>query len=122
MNRRFVFKRTGHTDVREWKRNQEKYKKSIIEGEDGRIGYVYIFKLYDNYYKIGKTVNVAERMKVLKASCPTLNCAWSAHVRDMVIVEKELHKFFKNKKLNREIFTLEYKDILEADRIADKYR
>jgi predicted GIY-YIG superfamily endonuclease len=122
MSRRFTFKRTGYSDVRKWKRDNEKFKRSIIDGSDGRVGYVYVFRLYDGFYKIGKTTNITERMKALQASCPTLNCVWSAHVRDMVIVEKELHKFFKKKKYEREVFMLEPKDIMEADRIADKYR
>lgn len=122
MNRKFNFKRSGWQDVRAWKKNNEKFKKSIVEGANGRVGYVYIFRLYDGYYKIGKTSNVLERMKALQASCPTLTCVWSAHVRDMVIVEKELHQHFKKKKVEREVFRLDPNDVRQADHIADKYR
>lgn len=122
MGRNIVRKKYGYHDIRAWKRNKELLDKSIKEGANGRVGYVYIFKLYDNFYKIGYASDIQGRMKTLRASCPTLNCIWSAHVRDMVIVEQKLHKHFKKKKYDREIFILSPNDIKEADLIADKYR
>lgn len=118
----FTRKHYSHQDIRAWKRNKEQEKKAIQEGKDGRVGHVYIFKLYDGYYKIGCTYSIPQRMKALKSSCPTLQCVWSAHVRDMLIVEQELHKYFHKKKVEREIFLLDPHDVVEADRIADKYR
>lgn len=119
---RMTRKYYGYSDIREWKKNKEKDKKAVRDGKNGRVGHVYIFRLYDGYYKIGSTYCIPDRMKTLKASCPTLHCVWSAHVRDMVFVEQELHNFFRHKKLEREIFVLDPKDVIEADRIADKYR
>lgn len=122
MSRIITRKHYGYQDIRSWKRGKEMFKKSVIEGKFGKVGNVYIFKLYDGYYKIGYTYDIPQRMKDLQASCPTLKCVWSAHVRDMPLVEQELHKHFKKKKTEREIFMLDPQDMIEADRIADKYR
>ena len=122
MSGSIYLRKNGYKAVRQWKKNKEREKREVIEGKVGKSGHVYIFKLYDGFYKIGCTYNIAKRIKVLKASCPTLQCVWSAHVRDMNIFEKELHKHFHEKKVEREIFRLEQQDIRCADDMANKYR
>lgn len=122
MNRNIIRKKYGYQDIRAWKRGKEQLEKSIREGKNGRVGYVYIFKLYDGYYKIGCTYDIEARMKSLRASCPTLNCVWSAHVRDMVIAEQKLHKHFKKLKLEREIFVLNKGYAMEAEQVVEKYK
>jgi len=109
--------------ARDYNRNKERQKKEIMDGKDGRCGYVYIFKLgYDDLYKIGLTTDILQRLKSLKAANPKLKCVWSARVRDIHFVEQELHKAFHRMKVEREIFKIEDLDILVADKIADKYR
>jgi len=119
MSRIITRKHYGYGD---WRKEKERKKKEVLEGKDGRIGHVYIFKLYGEYYKIGCTTDILKRMKALQASCPTIKCVWSAHVRDMLIAEQDLHKKFHGQKVEREIFILTPQDIIKADQIAEKYR
>lgn len=116
---RSITRKYGYGD---WRKDKERRKKEVLEGKNGKIGHVYIFKLYGEYYKIGCTTNILDRMKSLRASCPTIKCVWSAHVRDMNLAEQELHKKFHSQKVEREIFTLTQQDIIRADQIAEKYR
>lgn len=121
--RKITRKRPGLQQIREWRKNKERDKKAILDGGDGRSGYLYIFKIGDNLYKIGMTTNIKKRIKALSASCPSLQCIWTARVRDRIFAEQDLHKAFESQKLEREVYTLVMPaDMIRADQIADKYR
>lgn len=123
MSRNVVRKKYGYQDVISWKRNKERERRAVIDGCEGRDGYVYIFKVSDGIYKIGMTTNVTKRMKDLSASCPYLKCIWTARVRDRYFAEKDLHKVFKKSKINRECYALNMpSDMLKADGVINKYR
>lgn len=74
-----------------------------------------------NYYKIGHTKNLRERLKQLNTSVPhdyELICTFEHELKETL--EKELHSCFKEKRYNREFFDLEYADFLDVFRIADQ--
>lgn len=109
--------------VRDWLRNKIAEEKAGVDTSIGREGYVYIFKIGDGLYKVGMTTNVQKRMQALKASCPHLMCIWTAKVRDKFSAESKLHKIFKPKKVQREIYALNMPgDMKQADQAIIRYR
>jgi len=109
--------------VREWVRNKIADEKAGIDTSIGREGYVYIFKIGEELYKVGMTTDVKNRMRALQASCPYLKCIWSAKVTDKYAAEKILHKLFKSKKITREVYRLSMPgDMMQADQRVNPLR
>lgn len=102
-------------NIREWAKNKERDYLAGVEKNEGKEGYVYIFDLKNGYYKVGRTKNVLQRLKALQAGNPGIKCVWSAHVQNTYEAESALHKMFKKKKVEREVFALERGDILAAN-------
>ena len=109
--------------VRGWLKNKERLEDACTESTSGAQGHVYIFSLgYDNLYKIGMTKDMVKRMATLRAANPYLKTTWSAMVRNAADAEKALHGLFKKHLVEREIFRIVNLDILNIDRMIDKYR
>lgn len=95
------------------------WKESHPLAEKDLSGYVYIIKQVgiDNYYKIGRTKDMKERLNNLSTGSPTgyeeVREYW---VSDMYKVEEELHSIFKDKNVRGEWFTLSNQDISKADK------
>ena len=99
--------------ARAWARNQEQAVLAGVEKKIGKAGHVYIFSLgYGNLYKIGCTTNVMQRLRHLQAANPQMKCVWSAWVKEMRDVEKKIHDNYKSRRVDREIFKLESKNII----------
>lgn len=86
-------------------------------------GHVYICSLgYDGLYKIGKTTDVARRLSEFKTICPKVNCIWSAFVPKVDRAERILHRVFKKKHYQGEVFRLTYQDIKKANNVIDSFK
>lgn len=75
-------------------------------------GHIYVIKSGD-YYKIGRTGNMTQRMKSFSKSIPSnfdLVCSW--RIDDMVQEEKELHEIFSESRVRGEWFSLNEDDVL----------
>jgi predicted GIY-YIG superfamily endonuclease len=106
--------------IRAWARNKEQDILAGVEKNNGISGHVYIFSLgHDNLYKIGCTTNIQQRLKALQASNPNMKCVWSAWVKDMKKVEKQLHNDHKTCRLDREIFTLSHEQITRIGNLVN---
>lgn len=113
--------------VREWARNKEQDILAGVEKQVGNSGHVYIFSLgQGDLYKIGCTTNIERRLQSLRASNPFMKCIWSAWVRDMKSVEKQIHSNCSKYRLDREIFRLTREQLLGIDKfvngIKESYR
>lgn len=79
-----------------------------------RPGYVYILQAGD-YYKIGRTTKLDQRIKALDIQLPekaTLILAWEAEC--CFYTERMLHYTFREKRANGEWFKLAGRDVLQA--------
>lgn len=85
----------------------------LVESKKSAAGFVYCIRYGDNeVYKIGKTTNPKNRISSLKTSCPMdLKIIYMTKCIDYDLCEKELHKLFENKRVNREWFALDDNDI-----------
>ena len=101
---------------KQWLRTKE------LHPEQLKDGFVYIIKLSNDIYKIGRTVDLLKRLSSFRTSHIGAKFVWSAHVIDMVEAEKILHKVFGYRLLEREMFALQPKDIRRADKIINLYR
>ncbi len=80
----------------------------------GRIStHVYLINQNDSeMHKIGITNNVRNRFSSIKTANPNpLTLVFSGKVNDARALERELHSYFKEKKINREWFNLNQADI-----------
>lgn len=64
----------------------------------------------DDYYKIGKTVNMEKRLHSLRSANPWIEERYCELVR-CNRVESKLHRMFKHQKLERETFRLSENDL-----------
>jgi len=79
-------------------------------------GYIYVFSLgRDNLYKVGKSVNWKNRLKMLQASNPKLECVLNVYVKDRHAAEVSVHQALGLHRVQREIFKL-------GDEYIDKIR
>lgn len=105
----------AHGNAREWAKNKERDYLAGVEKNEGKEGHVYIFSIeFDGLYKVGKTKDIARRLKDLQAGNPSMKVVWSAHVKNMDEAEYRLHNMFSKKRINREIFALTEGDIRHA--------
>lgn len=108
--------------VRGWIKNKEALDKACEEKKGGKDGYVYVFSLGDGLYKIGCTHDIRRRTKEFRASNPKVNCVWSSWCTDMLALEKSIHEIMKSNRIEREIFHLNFEQIMKINSIAEKFR
>lgn len=118
-----AWSRITNPHVSAWVRNKEQDILAGVEKKIGNAGHVYIFSLgRDNLYKIGCTTQILRRFKSLKASNPYMKLVWSAWVKDMKAVEKQIHEIYKNYRLDREIFTLSLEQIVNINDFVNELK
>ena len=87
------------------------FKKHTKERNKTTDGYIYIMES-QNKYKIGYSKNVERRLKEISNSPFEVKLIYKSNkLVDVVFVEKELHKKFEEKRINREWFDLTEYDI-----------
>ena len=82
------------------------------------IVYVLINEAFDGYVKIGKTVNLEQRLKQLDNTSVPLpfRCVYAVKVSDMDAIERLAHKAFADHRVrsNREFFEVDPSRIISA--------
>lgn len=79
--------------------------------EENHKGYVYLIKS-NNYFKIGKTKNIKQRISSLQTSSAThIELIHTIKTSNYHKIEKELHKKFENQHIKGEWFNLSEEDI-----------
>jgi len=84
-----------------------------MKNDKRKNGYIYIIKM-DNKYKIGRTINIEKRMMGFKChSIRNYKLILFYYVYNYILVETEIHKLYKNKKIRNEWFNLNENEIIE---------
>ena len=82
------------------------------------IVYVLVNEAFDNYVKIGKTINLEQRLRQLdNISFPLpFRCVYAVSVEDMDTVEKLAHNAFADQRVrnNREFFEIDAQRVISA--------
>ena len=81
----------------------------------GKIGYVYVFSIGEDFYKIGKSVDYKDRLYDLQASNLYMKAILARRVPDMNATEKLLHAQFGEHRVSREVFHLTDDHLAEID-------
>lgn len=93
------------------------------ENETGDIVYILINEAMPGYVKVGRTVNLEQRMRSLDSTSTPLpfECFYAARVQDANFVEKQLHDAFDDNRVrsNREFFEIAPERIASALKIAE---
>lgn len=77
-------------------------------------GYVYIFEIgYDNLYKIGWAKDYTKRLQELQAGNPRLKCVCAVRAGHAKREEWYLHWNYWDKHVQRELFRLTEKDLVD---------
>lgn len=91
---------------------QKQVKEKKKRAKVSRNGFVYLVRSEAGHYKIGRAVNVENRMRMFHVKLPfpvtldhTITC------NDCVVAEKMLHKKFNGKRLDGEWFALAPEDV-----------
>ena len=100
--------------IRQWQENRE--------NKPRKPGNVYIVKLSETLYKVGKTLDLRRRLSQFRTTNIGADYVWSAYVVDMDAAENELHTCLWYRKAEREMFRLKPKDIRRAKRIVHPFR
>ena len=102
-------------DLRRYHENpKERLQKRLKRKEYVKIynGYLYVVKI-KNYYKIGKTNNISNRLRDIRSCSPfRVMLIFSKKVKDVYGIEADLHWKFQNKRIRREWFKLNEIDLL----------
>ncbi|MCL4295761.1 MAG: GIY-YIG nuclease family protein [Anaerolineae bacterium] len=87
-----------------WKSNSAR---GLFEQKSGRFGYVYVIRAETGHYKIGRTSNVPDRMKLFGVKLPfQFEIVNYFPCEDMVRVESWLHELYADSRVNGEWFSL----------------
>jgi hypothetical protein len=82
------------------------------------IVYVLVNEAFDNYVKIGKTINLEQRLRQLDNTSVPLpfRCVYAVSVEDMDNVEKLAHNAFADQRVrnNREFFEIDAQRVISA--------
>jgi len=82
------------------------------------IVYVLVNEAFDNYVKIGKTINLEQRLRQLDNTSVPLpfRCVYAVSVEDMDTVEKLAHNAFADQRVrnNREFFEIDAQRVISA--------
>ena len=82
-----------------------------IKHDSSTEGFIYVVK-HDKFYKIGKTINIEDRLKGLQtASATPFELITSIRTKNYHVIEKQFHKVFENKHVSGEWFNLSKEDI-----------
>lgn len=85
-------------------------------------GYVYIgYDSSNNYFKIGKSKDVARREREIRNMNPTFRILCNALTENQDVTEKALHKKYANKRIVGEWFDLSSKDVHEITGLSVSY-
>lgn len=88
--------------------------KSNSSDDSNKFGFVYIIKdSVSNFYKIGKTLNLKQRLNQLKTGNPNISIIASKKTKKYSILEFHLHKKYKHKRIVCEWFNLDENDLEE---------
>lgn len=83
-------------------------------------GYIYLIKLENGLYKIGKSKHLAQRMEVFAVSFPMKwELYYSFQSTDYTMAEKALHAWFSKKREIGEWFRLNDRDVKSITMIKD---
>lgn len=83
-----------------------------IKRNNNKNGYVYFIKdMLNDFIKIGRTKNVKKRVSQLSSSNNSLKILKVIKSNNAPVWERELHKFYKEKKQYKEWFSLDEADI-----------
>ena len=90
------------------------------ERKPKKHGYVYFVQADDQYYKIGGTSNLESRIKSLQVASPNdlKLIAW-LEINDWPEKEKQVHKYFDDKKIHGEWFDITVSDVIDWARLYD---
>lgn len=108
-----------HIDYANERWNTERQEKinnmvsNIKPEKSSAVGHIYLVKSNKtNWYKIGITKSVKNRIETLQKHCGVLH---TIHIHESIIgyndFEKEMHKYWKNKKIFGEWFDLNEADV-----------
>ncbi len=94
-----------------------------LEEDIGDIVYILINEAMPDYVKIGRTINLEQRMRSLDNTSVPLpfECFYAARVKDATFVEKQLHDAFMDNRVrsNREFFEIAPERVASALKIAE---
>ena len=93
------------------------YKERFIDKEDesdGKEKYIYILEFDNNSVKIGITKNQKKRMNqiVSQSGLSITRSYFTEKTKNAIKIESELHKHFKEKRLNGEFFSNSYEEAI----------
>ena len=96
-----------------WVRNKLREKVQPRAAASEKRGYVYVLYLgMANLYKIGRTGNLADRVRVLSAGNPRIVATLAYRVNNMYRAEAVLHRRYRKRCMNeREVYGLELEDL-----------
>jgi hypothetical protein len=79
---------------------------------------VYLIKAHDRY-KIGRTINLSKRFFSCAGLSPyPLELIWNLYIDEHAVLEKSLHRIFKDKRIHHEWFSLSTDDVEAIRRIT----
>jgi len=104
--------------IKQWRRNSDNFELACTEKRNGHEGHVYVFKITEELYKIGRTYDVQKRLKALRAGNPVIKCVWSAWSRDCFELEKKIHVSMQSYHEDREFFRIPEGMIRSINQIA----
>jgi Meiotically Up-regulated Gene 113 (MUG113) protein len=103
----------------------EKYigQKPTLTDEDissDRRGYVYLVRAHSGEYKIGRSKDVSARLRNLATSTPfEFELIHKISADDCGLAERTLHARFSEKKIRREWFQLDQRDVVDFSQLAE---
>ena len=79
---------------------------------------VYLLKCNDRY-KIGRTTNLSKRFFAKVGMCPyPIQLIWYFYINEHAVLEKSLHRIFKEKRIHYEWFLLSDDDVESIKKIT----
>lgn len=76
------------------------------------LGHIYLIQADTGHYKIGRSRNVPERMKLFSVKLPfNFEMIHQFPCQDMYAAESDLHEIFSDKRINGEWFSLSSEDV-----------
>jgi len=100
------------------RKREENFELAQTEKRNNHEGHVYAFRIKDDLYKIGRTYNIENRIKSLRAGNPDIKCIWSSWSPDCHELEKSLHVHMKEYHVDREFFRLSSENIMQINTLA----
>jgi hypothetical protein len=92
-----------------------------IHDKHDNSGYVYIFSVGENLYKVGKARNWKARLFTFQAANPEIKMVHVVSVRNRHKAEIAAHEYINKKKVKREIFRLDQVDVDGLLKLLSRY-